>query len=97
MTYGEEHTLMRLSDSQSTLSFTHMVGKYGGYLYGFFEVTDPKVIYRGRNSLSVDRNDYLAIATLAPDGRFRRYTIANKHDAGSAPSSCLKIRRSAPR
>lgn len=80
MTYGEEHTLMRLSDSQSTLSFTHMVGKYGGYLYGFFEVTDPNVIYRGRNSLSVDRNDYLAIATLAPDGRFRRYTIANKHD-----------------
>ena len=38
------------------------------------------MIYRGKNSLSIDRNDHIAIATLAPDGQFRRYIVATTKD-----------------
>ena len=81
MQYGESHQIFKADpDTPLTLGFTHMVGRYSGYLYAFFDVTDPTVVYRGRNSLSVDRNDHLAIATLAPDGKFRRYVISTIHD-----------------
>ncbi|WP_352339934.1 hypothetical protein, partial [Psychrobacter sp. 16-MNA-CIBAN-0192] len=59
------------------INFTHMVGKYGGYLYGFFNVSDQSLIFRIRNSLRIDRNDHLVMATQSPDGQFRRYIIAN--------------------
>lgn len=79
--YGEHHQLFKADDNQPLkVSFTHMVGKYAGYLYGFFEVTDPNVIYRGTNSLRIDNNDHLAIATLAPDGKFKRYIVATIRD-----------------
>ncbi|QFU25336.1 proteobacterial dedicated sortase system histidine kinase [Shewanella eurypsychrophilus] len=79
--YGHGHQIFK-HDVQAPLniSFNHMVGKYGGYLYAFFEVTDPSVIYRGSNSLKIDVNDHLAIATLAPDGKFKRYIIATQKD-----------------
>ncbi|MFQ6371150.1 proteobacterial dedicated sortase system histidine kinase [Shewanella sp. YIC-542] len=80
MDYGNDARIFLAKDSRSRLSFRHMVGKYSGYLYGFFEVTDPWVVYRGRNSLAVDRNDYLDIATQAPDGSFHRYVVANTKD-----------------
>ncbi|MFT5234938.1 MAG: two-component system sensor histidine kinase ChvG [Shewanella sp.] len=81
LNYGEEHQIFKADpDSLLTINFTHMVGKYAGYLYGFFEVTDPNVIYRGKNTLHIDRNDHLTIATLAPDGKFKRYIVATKED-----------------
>ncbi|WP_434925903.1 proteobacterial dedicated sortase system histidine kinase [Shewanella sp. HL-SH2] len=79
--YGKEHIVYQQNAQQDIyLNFTHMVGKYAGYLYGFFEVNDSQVIYRSKNSLRVDRNDHLVIATLAPDNLFRRYVIANTKD-----------------
>lgn len=79
--YGEDYQIYKRDQSAAlAIDFTHMVGKYAGYLYGFFEVTDPQVIYRGKNSLSIDRNDHIAIATLAPDGQFRRYIVATTKD-----------------
>ncbi|MCE9678874.1 proteobacterial dedicated sortase system histidine kinase [Shewanella sp. AS1] len=79
--YGKEHLLFQADEKAPlNLSFNHMVGKYGGYLYGFFEVKDPQVIYRGKNSLSIDSNDHLAIATQTPDGQFRRYIVATIED-----------------
>ncbi|NMH63697.1 proteobacterial dedicated sortase system histidine kinase [Shewanella salipaludis] len=79
--YGQSHLIMQADeDAPLNLSFTHMVGRYGGYLYGFFDVTDPNVVYRGRKALSVDHNDHLTLATLAPDGQFRRYIIATSRD-----------------
>lgn len=81
LNYGENHQIYKADpDKPLAIDFTHMVGKYDGYLYGFFEVTDPSVIYRGKNTLHIDRNDHLAIATLAPDGKFRRYIVATKKD-----------------
>ncbi|MCL1059271.1 proteobacterial dedicated sortase system histidine kinase [Shewanella gelidimarina] len=79
--YGEDYQVYKRDPAKPLgIEFTHMVGKYAGYLYGFFEVTDPQVIYRGKNSLSIDRNDHIAIATLAPDGQFRRYVVATTKD-----------------
>ncbi|MDB2387076.1 proteobacterial dedicated sortase system histidine kinase [Shewanella sp.] len=79
--YGVDDQIYKRDQSLPlSLDFTHMVGKYAGYLYGFFDITDPHVIYRGKNSLSIDRNDHIAIATLAPDGQFRRYIIATTKD-----------------
>ncbi|WP_394132170.1 proteobacterial dedicated sortase system histidine kinase [Shewanella maritima] len=76
--YDSEHLIYQQDENLSTdISFTHMVGKYAGYLYGFFEVNDPAVVYRGKNSLRVDRNDHLVMATLTPKGDFKRYIIAN--------------------
>ncbi|NKF50492.1 proteobacterial dedicated sortase system histidine kinase [Shewanella sp. WXL01] len=76
--YGKDNLLYQ-RDEQDTpdIRFTHMVGKYAGYLYGFFQVSDANVIFRGKNSLRVDRNDHLVMATLTPAGEFKRYIIAN--------------------
>ncbi|GIU12750.1 proteobacterial dedicated sortase system histidine kinase [Shewanella sp. MBTL60-112-B2] len=81
LNYADDYQIYKRDESQPlALSFNHMVGKYAGYLYGFFEVNDPQVIYRGKNSLRIDKNDHIAIATLAPDGMFRRYIIATTQD-----------------
>ncbi|MCL1140810.1 proteobacterial dedicated sortase system histidine kinase [Shewanella pneumatophori] len=81
LNYGADYQIYKRDDSAPlNLSFTHMVGKYAGYLYAFFEINDANVVYRGKNSLSIDRNDHIAIATLAPDGQFRRYIIATTQD-----------------
>ncbi len=79
--YAADYQIYKRDQSTPlTIEFTHMVGKYAGYLYGFFEVSDPQVVYRGKNTLRIDRNDHIVIATLAPDGKFRRYIIATTED-----------------
>lgn len=79
--YGQEHQLFNLNDNHPpAIHFNHMVGKYAGHLYAFFEVTDPNVVYRGTNSLSIETNDHLAIATQTPDGKFKRYIVATIRD-----------------
>lgn len=81
LSYDTTHAIFQRDEStQSTVKFNHVVGKYGGYLYGFFQVSDPQVLYRSKNSLSVAKNDHLSIATLAPDGEFRRYIVATSQD-----------------
>ncbi|WP_372941365.1 proteobacterial dedicated sortase system histidine kinase [Shewanella sp.] len=78
LNYADNHLIYQRNESDPiNISFTHMVGKYGGYLYGYFEVKDPQVVFRSRKSLRVDRNDHLVMATQSPDGQFRRYIIAN--------------------
>ncbi len=79
--YGDNNIIYQRDTNQTLgIHFTHMVGKYAGYLYAFFEVFDPHVVYRGENSLSIDKNDHLAIATLAPDGHFKRYIVSTIKD-----------------
>ncbi|MCY7295173.1 proteobacterial dedicated sortase system histidine kinase [Alteromonas sp. a30] len=67
--------------NENDLSFTHMVGIYGNYLYAFFDVTDDTLMMRPRNSLRVDKNDHLYIAFRDKDNVFQRYIVAN-HDPG---------------
>jgi two-component system sensor histidine kinase ChvG len=60
---------------ESSLNFNHMVGKFGPYLYAYFEVTDESMVLRGKNSRSVDNNDHLEIAIQTPDQIFQRYIV----------------------
>lgn len=62
------------------LSFTHMVGIYGDFLYAFFEVQDDHVQMRPDNSLRIDRNDHLYIAFTDQNGNFKRYIASNHHE-----------------
>lgn len=59
-----------------TLSFTHMVGRYGQYLYAMFAVQDDHIVWRSPNSLAVDQSDHLLIGLLPESGKLERYIIA---------------------
>lgn len=76
--YGESYVLGESENYQrEDLHFTHMVGIYDAYLYAFFEVTDDYTVMRDKNSLRVDRNDFLHIALTDREKRFHRYLISN--------------------
>jgi dedicated sortase system histidine kinase len=75
--YGELNLIDNVQDYRpESLSFKHMVGQYGAYLYAMFEVTDDHLVFRSSNSLRVDRNDYLQIAMSDQFAVFRRYIVA---------------------
>ncbi len=81
--YGVKHQILAASQTPLTaeklsLHFTTTVGKYDKYLYMFFNVVDDKVIYRGKNSLSIEKNDRLEIAFNSTNNNFSRYLISNK-------------------
>ncbi|MBU2977332.1 proteobacterial dedicated sortase system histidine kinase [Alteromonas sp. C1M14] len=65
-----------LSQQDVSLSFTHMVGRYGKYYYVMFDVTDDAVIWRAPNSLAVDQSDHLLISVIAKDNTLKRFIIA---------------------
>ena len=71
----------KLPSEQVSLSFTANIGRLNDYVYAFFKVSDNKVIYRGKNSLSVVNNDHLEIATINNDNQLIRYVISN-HNPG---------------
>jgi signal transduction histidine kinase len=64
-----------------SLQFRHMVGQFDRFLYAMFEVKDDAVLMRPRNSLRVDRNDFVQIALINAAGDFERYIIA-PYEAG---------------
>ncbi|MFT6267696.1 MAG: dedicated sortase system histidine kinase [Alphaproteobacteria bacterium] len=82
ITYGATNLVEQSAIySESSLSFTHMVGQYDKFLYAMFEVSDDNVLLRPINSLRVDRNDYLQIALINAVGEFERYIIS-PYEAG---------------
>ncbi len=75
--YGENNLINPSEQYRlDSLSFKHMVGQYGDFLYALFEVQDDEVVFRARNSLDVDRNDFLQIGLSLPDDSFKRFIIA---------------------
>ncbi|MGF1683129.1 proteobacterial dedicated sortase system histidine kinase [Photobacterium minamisatsumaniensis] len=79
--YGRDYVqFSRRPYNKNSISFRHLVGKYDGYLYAAFEVTDPRPIMRRKGSLRVDRNDHLIIAMTSPSGEFHRYVISAYED-----------------
>lgn len=75
--YGQDHLLdFAAQYKPDSFHFRHMVGQFGAYLYAMFEVTDEAVLLRSKDSLRVDRNDYLQIAMTDPEGTFKRYVVA---------------------
>lgn len=75
--YGKEYIRFQ-ADKNTTnpISFTHMVGKRDGYLYGYFKVTNNAPVFRRNNSLRVDKNDHLIIALTTPTGKLQHYIIS---------------------
>lgn len=59
-----------------SLSFEHMVGRYGAYLYAMFSVRDDTTVWRRPSSLSVDKSDHLLIGLLNENGDLERYVIS---------------------
>ena len=79
--YDERYLQGDKTDHQSAdLSFDHMVGKYGEFLYAVFKVTDESLVYRAKNSLSLTRNDHLQIMLKTPEGKFKHYIVAARQD-----------------
>jgi len=80
ITYDRRHLLGGSQLVEPSMSFRHMVGMYGDYLYAFFAVEDLQ-LPRAQNSLRIDRNDHLRISMLDNEGIFRRYIIATREDS----------------
>lgn len=78
--YGEDEIVERFNspilEDDVSLSFSHMVGRYGQFLYAMFEVTDDKLLWRQPDSLSVERGDHLLIGIKNADGTLARYVVA---------------------
>ena len=76
--YGDDYVLEnRESYSSNSLSFNHMVVKYGDYLYVMFEVTDDYIVYRNEKTFSVHRNDNIHVAFINKEDVFQRFIISN--------------------
>ena len=74
--FGEDHLLASNPDYRpGSLSFRHLAGTQGEYLYAFFDVYDDEVVYRNKNSLRLDRADHLKII-IDKDGQRKNYIIS---------------------
>ncbi|SET30744.1 proteobacterial dedicated sortase system histidine kinase [Thalassotalea agarivorans] len=77
--YGVDNQISApVSQQALSLHFNAAVGKYGQYLYLFFNVIDDKTIYRAANSRAITKNDHLALSFIQPDGTFIKSIISNK-------------------
>jgi len=77
--FGIEHVLSSTSAyNANSLSFKHLVGQRGKYLYALFLVQDHKVIYRHENSLYPEKADHIQIGLQDPTGNLKRYLVATE-------------------
>lgn len=79
-TYDESNVVHWFDDSfprpTISLSFEHMVGRYGAFLYAMFSVKDDTTVWRRPSSLSIDKSDHLLIGLLNENGDLERYVIS---------------------
>jgi len=61
-----------------SLSFRHLLGRYGKYYYTLFEVNDDSVVYRSPNSLRLEQSDHLLIAIRNKQGDLKRYILTTQ-------------------
>jgi dedicated sortase system histidine kinase len=84
--YGREHTLMtplnldtelgQYFHDDNSLSFRLLLGEHNRFLYAYLKVVDDRIVYRGRESLSIHRSDFVQISMVGRDGEFRRFAIS---------------------
>ncbi len=76
-TFAREHVIYSPENyTPETVSFKHLLGKRGKYIYAIFIVKDDKVVYRQKNSLFLDKSDHLQIAVEDSRGKLNRYIVA---------------------
>ena len=76
--YDQRNTLMTDGKTSASLSFNAAVGKFDKYLYLFLRVNDDKVVFRGKNTRSIEQNDHLTLGLTDLDNVFHRFIISNK-------------------
>lgn len=77
--FGIEHVLSSLATyDPDSLTFRHLVGQRGKYLYALFLVHDDKVVYRHENSLYPEKADHIQIGIQDPEGELHRYLLATE-------------------
>lgn len=75
--YGKKQTIyQRQADTDNPISFRHMLGTQGDYLYAYLQVTDKSPTFRTKGSRFLNRNDHLIIAISTPQNRLQRYIIS---------------------
>jgi signal transduction histidine kinase len=60
---------------QPDLSYGHVLGSWGSYLYALFLVKDDDLIYRDPNSRPLNQNDHLRLYLRGSDGQLTRYVV----------------------
>lgn len=74
--FAENHLLIPNPEYRpESLSFRHLAGTQGKYLYLIFDVYDDQLVYRQRNTLRLDRSDHLKII-IDKDNEQRIYIVA---------------------
>lgn len=77
--FGVEHLLSSIATYESdSLTFKHLVGQRGKYLYALFLVHDDTVVYRSGNSLYPDKADHIQVGIQDSVGKLHRYTLATE-------------------
>lgn len=75
---GAKFPKQPLALNELSLHYKASIAKFDKYLYLMFQVTDNKLIYRGKNALSIVNNDHVELALEDEFGKFTRYIISNK-------------------
>lgn len=74
--FGPKHLLaQRAPYDPESLSFTHLTGIRGDFLYALFIVTDDQIVYRRPNSLRLDQSDHLELVFEDKQESIRRYLL----------------------
>lgn len=74
--FGIEHIISGQANySDKGSGFSHLIGKRGEYVYALFLVNDDSLIYRQKNSLSLERSDHLQIAIEDNNGIRNTYFV----------------------
>lgn len=75
--YAQQQTIFQLNkNTTNPISFRHMLGTQGKYLYGYLQVTDKQPVYKTPESRFLNRNDHLIIAISTPQNKLQRYIIS---------------------
>ncbi len=77
--FGAEHVLSStVPYNADSLTFKHLLGQRGKYLYALFLVKDDHLVYRHPNSLYPGRADHIQIGIEDRDGQLHRYLLATE-------------------
>jgi two-component system sensor histidine kinase ChvG len=73
--YSVPRLLKKPDEKESDLSFNHVLGSWGRYLYALFIVRDDKVVLRDTSYRRLDNSDYLRIYLRDDKDTMTRYAV----------------------
>ena len=73
--YSVPKMLRKPDEKESDLSFNHVLGSWGSYLYALFIVQDDKITLRDTSYRRLDNSDYLRIYLRDSNDTMTRYAV----------------------